>query len=140
MAEEGDRILRAVGVVLVVAIVAAVGIALLAASSAPSRQPTPPDAEWSLERVNSTHVRIVHAGGDPVPAEELVVQANKYERAVTWSGIVEEGESGVVRVGDRQEVRLIWDGGRGQRRQLAAWEVGDYSAENRANATPRTAP
>jgi len=148
MAEEGDRILTVVGVVLVVALVAALGIAVLAATSAPARESSPPDANWTLDRVNDSHVRITHDGGEPVPAAELVVMANRYERDVSWTGLVGPSDSGVVRVGEQQKVRLIWDGGRAEQRQLAAWEVdrdaeaarAGYSEGSPANSAPGTVP
>lgn len=121
MADDGDRLLNIVGVLLAVGIIAAVGILLLAASSAPAREPSPPTADWTLDRVNETHVRITHAGGEPVDADQLVVLVNRYERSATWEGRLTPGEGGVVQAGPSQSVRLYWDGGRADQQQLAAW-------------------
>lgn len=124
MTDDGDRLLRIVGAVLVGALVVGGGVAALAAVTAPSRAPAPPDADWTLERVDDTHVRLVHAGGDAVDAERLVVTVDGYDRPATWSGSVDPGESGLVRASGGQLVRLYWDPGRGTLRRLGRWRVG----------------
>jgi hypothetical protein len=123
MADDGDRLLNYVGVLLVVGIAAALVVLFLSATSAPARQAEPPETDWAFERVNGSHARIVHSGGEPVSAERLVVLANRYERPVTWEGRLTRGDGGVVRVGPGQSVRLYWDGGRADRQLLAGWNT-----------------
>jgi hypothetical protein len=73
--------------------------------------------------MNATHVQITHDGGEPVSASELIVTVDGIERRVTWSGLIRQGDSGVVR-GDRQQVvRLYWTGGPGDRSLLASKQV-----------------
>lgn len=125
MLEDGDRILTLVGIGLAVAIALAIGVLLLAATSAPSRQPDVPTAEWSLDRVNDTHVRITHTGGDAIEGTHLVVSVDGYERAVNWPPRVVEGDAVVVRAPPGRLVRLYWDGDdRGDRRLLGRWQLG----------------
>ncbi|MFB6172886.1 MAG: type IV pilin N-terminal domain-containing protein [Haloarculaceae archaeon] len=118
------------GIGLAVALVASVGVLLLAATSVSTRQPDVPDTDWSLDRVNDTHVRLTHTGGDPVPGTDLVVTVDGYERAARWPPRVVRGDAVLVRATDGRRVRLYWDGDdRADRRLLARWRVG-------ATATP----
>lgn len=125
MLEDGDRIMTLVGIVLAVAIVLSVGVTVLAATSAPTRQPDVPTADWSFDRVNDTHVRIAHAGGDPIEGTHLVVTVDGYERAAHWPPRVVEGDAVVVRASSGTLVRLYWDGeNRGDRELVERWRVG----------------
>lgn len=123
MGEDGDRLLNLVGVLLAVGIVAAVGVLLLSAASAPDRRAAPPETDWTLERVNDTHARIAHAGGEPVDTDDLVVLVNRYERSIDWERRLTRGEGGVVQAGPSQSVRLYWDGGRADQQLLASWNT-----------------
>jgi hypothetical protein len=124
MIDDGERILDLIGIILVMFIIVSVGILILAAMNVPSqRSADEPEVDWALTRTNATHVQITHDSGEPVPASELIVTVNGFERRVTWSGLISQGDSGVVR-GDRQQVvRLYWTGGLGDRSLLASWEI-----------------
>lgn len=122
MLDDGDRILTLVGIGLVTLVLAGIGVSILAAMAGPSGT-EPPNAEWRLERVNDSHIRITHSEGEPVNAEELVVTVEGYERSVTWSGRVSEGDSTVVQATEDTAVHLYWKGGRGDRVSLGVWRV-----------------
>ena len=125
MLEDGDRILTLVGIGLAVAILLSVGVMLLAATSAPMRQPDVPTADWSMDQVNDTHVRITHTGGDAIAGSSLVVTVDGYNRAVHWPPRVVRGDAILVRAPAGRVVRLYWDGdARGDRRLLDRWRVG----------------
>lgn len=84
MIDDGDRLLDLFGVVLVVFIIVSVGILVLAAMNAPSQQSAnEPNVNWTLQRINATHVQISHDGGDPVSSSELIVTVDGIERHVT---------------------------------------------------------
>lgn len=123
MADDGDRILTLFGIGLVIAILAALGVLVLGAMSAPSPDAPAggPDADWRLERLNETHVRVEHAGGEPVPAEHLVVTVDGRPRHPGWSGTLVEGDGGVLLVREGQVVRLFWTGTPGDRDLLEQW-------------------
>lgn len=119
-----DTLLTVAGVAVVGVVLAGLVVAALAAATAPQRATDIPDAEWSLERVNGTHVRIAHDGGEPVPAEELVVRVDGYERHADWRGVVAEGDAAVVQASRGQLVLLKWTGGsRNVEDELARWQV-----------------
>lgn len=122
MTEEGDRLLRLIGAGVVLFIVVAVGLLVLAAANAPPESDAP-RANWSIERVNASYTRIVHEGGDPIAAEDVVVTVDGYERSVTWSGRLTEGAAGVFRAREGQMVRLYWTGGHGDRVELDSWRA-----------------
>lgn len=119
-----DRVSDLVGLALVGFVVLAVAVVVLAAVTAPSRQlPEPPDAEWTIERVDVGEVEIVHAGGEPVDASQLVVSVAGVERSPGRSDRLTEGE--VLRVPARagQQVELYWVAGRDERVLLAEWRA-----------------
>jgi hypothetical protein len=120
MAEDGDRLLTLVGVGLFLLIALAVSVVALGAMN-PSPGEETPEVEWSLERVNETHVSIVHGGGDPIPVAELTVTVGGRERRVSWSGTVTEGDAGTFLAEENDVVRLYWTGGSGTRDLLEQW-------------------
>jgi hypothetical protein len=124
MINDGERILDLIGIVLAVFILLSIGILILAGMNAPSQQSADePEINWTLNRMNATYVQITQDGGEPVSASELIVTVDGIERRVTWTGLIRQGDSGVVK-GDRQQVvRLYWTGGLGDRSLLASWEV-----------------
>lgn len=121
MSDDGGRVLTAIGVVIVLFILMAVAALVIAAASTTGTDV--PDASWELDRINETHVRIVHAGGDAVDADRLVVSVDGYERTVTWSGEVGEGDGGSVFAQSGTEVTLYWTRERRPRTHLASWTV-----------------
>lgn len=123
---DGDTLLTVGGAAIVGFLVVGLVVGALAAATAPQRGADVPDAEWSLDRVNETHVRIVHAGGEAVPASELLVAVESYERQPAWTGSVSEGDATVVQAAADQTVRVYWlrpDSARNVRDQLAQWQA-----------------
>ncbi|MFB6219511.1 MAG: hypothetical protein ABEH77_10130 [Halobacteriaceae archaeon] len=118
-----DTLLTLAGAGLVAFLAVGVGVGALAAVTADERGGNVPEAEWELERVNGSHVRITHAGGDPVPADDLVVRVEGYPRETGWSGVVEEGDATTVEASEGQTVKLKWTGGGRVEDTLASWRV-----------------
>jgi hypothetical protein len=120
---EGDRLLNALGVVLAAFIVVGIVGVVLAGMGGPSTDVADaPDAEWTLDRVNDSHVRITHRGGDAVPAADLVVTVDGVRRRVSWDGLVAEGDAGTVRAGQGMIVDLYWTNDVGERIELRSWQ------------------
>lgn len=121
---DGDRLLDLGGVVvaaLLVLMIVALALAFVAGPR--DRADEAPGAEWSLERANDTHVRLVHAGGEPVRADRLVVTVDGTRRRATWSGLVGPGDAGAVNARDGLLVRLYWTTERGDRVLLSTWRT-----------------
>lgn len=121
---DGDRLLNLGGIAIGLLILAMIGVLAITFVEPPSGGTTgSPPTEWTAERVNQTHVRITHAGGESVPANRLVVYVEGYDRRVTWNGMISEGDSGVVRARRGQLVRLYWLTERGERIRLESWRT-----------------
>lgn len=121
---DDDRLLDVIGVVLVVLIVVSVAVLVLAGSTADERDPgEPPDVDWTIERVGPGAVNITHAGGEPVPAGELIVSVAGVERATGREDVITEGEAITVPSRPGQEIQLFWVAGRDERVLLDAWEA-----------------
>jgi hypothetical protein len=119
-----DTLLTLAGAALVVFVLGGLVVAGLAATTAPDRAADLPEAEWTAERVNGTHVRIAHAGGEAVAAEELLVRAEGYRRRTNWDGLVTEGDSTAIEASEGQVVRLKWTGASPNvEDELARWQV-----------------
>jgi hypothetical protein len=118
----GDRLLTLFGVALALFIVVGVVGVVIAGMSGPSGDAAAaPEVDWSFERVNASHVRLVHRGGPGVPASDLVVTADGVRRRVSWTGVVSEGDAGLVRADRGVLVQLYWTTDTGERVKLAAW-------------------
>lgn len=121
---EEDTLLTLAGVGAVGLLVAGLSVAGLAAVTADDRESGAPEAEWRLERVNDTHVRISHAGGDPVAPSELIVSVDGRRRHADWGGTVTEGRAATVTAYEGQVVRLYWvPEEKRVRTQLKRWRV-----------------
>jgi hypothetical protein len=117
-----DRLLDLFGVVLVLAIVGSLVLLGLGATSVQQETAAGPDADWTLERVNESHVRVWHDGGEPVPTEYLSVAVDGRHRRVYWTAtVLTEGEYGVVRAGRSTRVALLWQRTEGDRTVLDRW-------------------
>jgi hypothetical protein len=120
--DDGDRLLNLLGVVLAgFILVGLVGVVLAGLGGPSDRAANAPDADWTLERVNGSHVRVAHAGGDAVPAEDLVVTVDGVRRRASWDGVVSEGDSGVVHADRGMVVQLYWTNEVGERVKLQDW-------------------
>ena len=91
--------------VFVVGTLALVGF--LVATGVPTDSTDAAAANWSVDRVNDTHVRVEHAGGPPVQANEVTVSVDNNQRRTGWSGRVVQGESATVRAGPETVVRVV---------------------------------
>jgi len=116
-----DRILDLIGLLIVVGLVFGVGTLIFFGGPGPA-DPTPsePDANWTTERLNDTHVQIAHTGGDAVPSGDLAITVDGDERPVPWSGEVARGDVTLLRVDTGASVTLYWTGGSG-RVTLGEW-------------------
>lgn len=124
MFDDGDDILDTVGLVLAFLIVAGVGISILAAQTAPSRADDAPAAEFRFQQINDTHVRVAHAGGEPISADDVVVTVDGVQRQVTWdSDTLRKGDDVVVEASSGSLVRVFWDAGEGNRERLARFRI-----------------
>jgi hypothetical protein len=121
MLEDGDRILNLVGVVLVLALVAAVGV--LALNFDPPEDDPAPGGNWSVERVNDSTVQVTRTGGEPVPADEVRVTVDGVRRNADWTDPVVSGSSTAFDASEGALVRVVWVGGRGNRATLRQWRV-----------------
>lgn len=123
MLDDGDTVLNLVGLGLVVAVV--IGLGVVALNFSPAEDDAP-SANWTAERINDTHVRISHAGGDAVPNSELVVTVDGTPRTTTWNGTdgaVTRGDSTVVQAHRNQVVGVSWEAGHTERRTLERWQI-----------------
>jgi hypothetical protein len=119
-----DRLLDLFGIVLVLAIVGALALIGLGVTSAPQESTGPPETDWTLTRVNESHVRVSHAGGEPVRADLLTVAVDGQPRRVQWTTtMLTQGESGAVRADEGVRVTLIWQRSEADRRILERWAL-----------------
>lgn len=117
---DGDTILNVAGIGIGVGIAFALLIVAMAILGGPSAGPSI-DAEWTLERVNESHAMIVHAGGEPVEGEHLVVTVDSYERGIDPAGVVVEGDELVFEARSDQVIRFYWDEGQTDGTLLGTW-------------------
>lgn len=119
----GDRLLTLVGVGLVAAIVVALGFVVVGFTVGSSGPQVPDAAEnLTLERVNETHGKIVHGGGEPIESENLVLAVASYDReqlTQRMPRLIVEGDEFVFDVRDDQAARLVYDLGRGDQEIVA---------------------
>jgi hypothetical protein len=119
----GDRLLTLVGVGLVAAIVVALGFIAIGFSVGSSGEQVPDAANnLTLERVNDTHGKIVHGGGEPIETENLVLSVASYDReqlTQRMPRLIVEGDEIVFDIRDDQAARLVYDLGRGDQEIVA---------------------
>lgn len=121
--DDGDRLLLLVGVLLAVALVASAGLVVLSAMTAPSREVAQPETDWSVERVNDSHVAITYEEGPTFSPANLSVNVNGHFRHVAWSDPVTPGERVTVRAAEGHIVEVFWIAGRDDRVLLKRWRV-----------------
>lgn len=119
---DGDRMLDLFGIVLALGIVGGFALLGLGAVSVQEGSTPAPEADWTLERVNGSHVRVIHAGGEPVRSEHLSVAVDGQHRRVQWTATtLVDGGYGIVRADERAAVTLLWQRSEGDRRVLERW-------------------
>ena len=116
-----DKKLDVLGAVLVVAVILGVGLAVFGAIeiSEGGGEPTP-EVNFSVERINDTHLRLVHDGGDTVRGDELVLTIDGRDRVPVrpFPPSVSEGEGTIVRVSEGHTLRVYWTGDRATQERL----------------------
>lgn len=113
-----DRKLDVLGVVLAILVVAGIGLAVFGALDIANEGPgATPSVNFTADRINDTHVEIVHDGGDVIRGDEIVFTLNGGDRlaASPFPPSVREGDSAVLRADPGDTVRVHWTGGRGTR-------------------------
>jgi len=119
----GDRWLTVIGVVIVGLVVVGLGVMVFAAWAAPGATDAP-NAEWDLVRQSGPYVSIVHAGGEPVDTEKLIVVVDGVKRPVDWGEpVMDDGDSARVQVADGNRLQLYYLDSRGDRVLLSNWLV-----------------
>jgi len=117
MLEDGDRILRLVGVALVLAVVIALGVIALNFQR-PADNPEP-GGNWSIERVDQSTVEVTRTDGEPVSPEDIVVTVDGVRRNAEWTDPIVPGSAVTVDASEGTLVRIVWTSGRGERERLA---------------------
>ena len=116
MLEDGDRILRLVGVALVLAVAIALGvIAINFDTPAEGREPA---GNWSVERVDNSRVEVTRTDGEPVAPDEIVVTVDGVRRNAEWTDPIVPGSTVTVDASEGSLVRVVWAAGRGERERL----------------------
>ncbi|MFB6185851.1 MAG: hypothetical protein ABEI86_03165 [Halobacteriaceae archaeon] len=125
MASEGDRYLQIIGVVLAVGLFVSTGLLVFVAiQSSPNSDTKPiPNVNWTISRINESHVRLIHAGGKPVDTANIMVTVDGIKRYVSWSNTLTQGDSGTVRAREGQIVRIFWVKGKGNRILMESFTV-----------------
>lgn len=119
----GERWLTVVGIVIAAIIVLGLGTLVLAGIS-PSDGSDAPNVEWDLVRLEGPYVRVVHAGGEPVNTDNLIVVVDGVKRPVEWEeNVLDDGESGRVQAADGERLQLYWQEDGGGRVLLSNWVV-----------------
>ncbi|MFB6253434.1 MAG: hypothetical protein ABEI06_02370 [Halobacteriaceae archaeon] len=125
MASEGDRYLQIIGIVLAVGLFISTGLLVFVAiqTSPNSDTKTIPKVNWTVSRINESHVRLIHAGGKPVDTANIMVTVDGIKRYVSWSNTLTQGDSGTVRAREGQIVRIFWVKGKGNRILMESFTV-----------------
>lgn len=123
MFEDADLALDAIGAILIVGLIGGLVLVGVIATNPPELATGAPEADWTLDRINDTHVRIGHDGGEPVPASELLVTVAGNRREVPTRGNLRAGDTFIVRAERGEYVELYWTGGEGGPQSLATWQA-----------------
>lgn len=117
-----DRKLDLLGVALVILVVLGVALAVFGALDIAGQDGSEtPSVNFTAERINDTHVAIVHDGGETVRGDQLVVTIDGGERVPRGSRFparVSEGDRAIIQEGEGHTVRVYWTGGQGPRDRL----------------------
>lgn len=127
---DGDRLINLILLGLVVFIMVGIGGLVLTASFVQDESGANPDTEFGLTRINATHVRITHAGGEAVPTEDLTVTVDGIPVEAQWSSsMLTEGEYGLVRVSQATRLTLLWQHSENERDVLRQWKLSQPTTE-----------
>lgn len=122
--DDGDQLLNLFGIILVLFLIISVAVLVLAAMSAQQRSADTPDADWKLQQMNDSYVRITHAGGEPVQTGNLSVTVDGTPRRPQWTATtLTDGDYGVVRIGEGSTVTLLWMHSEADRDVVKRWQL-----------------
>ncbi|GAB3685451.1 hypothetical protein GCM10028857_15970 [Salinarchaeum chitinilyticum] len=111
-----DRKLDVLGVVLAVLVVLGAGLAVFGAMEASSGGGGEEiEIDFTVERINETHLRVVHAGGDVVEGADLSITIDGRDRVPVgrFPERVNEGDAAVVQIDAGHTLRVYYHGGLG---------------------------
>lgn len=102
------------GLAVLIVVIAAAAL-LIGPLSVLYEDPGPPETEWSHQRVNDTHVQVVHVGGESVEADRLVLTVDGTRRSPDWPETVSSGTVVIVEAAPGSSVEIAWENGDRQR-------------------------
>jgi len=128
--DDGDQLLRLIGIGIAIGVLLMLVTLGLAATNIPQQSAEEADVDWQLERINDSHARIVHDGGESIRTEALTVTVDGSPRHPPWTAsTLSEGESGVVRLEDASKLTLLWQQSEGDRDVLGRWDLADDTTD-----------
>lgn len=109
---EKFELVDAAGIFILILLVASVAVIIVATPEVSERD-EPPDSNWTVEKVNDSHMEVRHVGGEPVALENLTVIIGEYPRPTEWSGnvsggYVTEGGYTSIEVSEGETIALYW--------------------------------
>jgi hypothetical protein len=78
------------------------------AAAVPPEREGAPEANWTVERVNDTHVAVTHAGGQPIRTGNLHVTVDGLERDTNFTDPVTLDQRTGVAACEGSVVRAYW--------------------------------
>lgn len=121
---DDDRLIDVVGLVVGALFVLFLAVIVLAFVTAPARKPSaPPDANWTIHRVDAEHVEIVHASGPPVNATKLLVSVGGIEHGPGRRDTLTNGEGITVSASPGERVQLLWIAQQDDHVPIQTWQA-----------------
>lgn len=117
-----DWFMRGIAAVVLGLVLFSLLVVVLAPSETPRRGTDPPPVDWSFEQVNDSHLRITHAGGPPLDAQNVSVAVGQVDRrseSLSWNGTIGRNDSTVVSARGDQVVEVFWLGRHRTHHQMA---------------------
>jgi hypothetical protein len=100
------------GIFILILLVASVAVIVVATPEVAERD-EPPDSDWTVQKVNDSHMEVRHLRGEPVAMQNLTVIIGEYPRPVKWSGnvsggYVREGGYASIEVSEGETIAVYW--------------------------------
>ena len=128
--DDGDQLLNLIGIILILSVIISIVIIILATISVQERSADVPDVNWESQQINESHIRITHAGGEPVNADKISITVDGTPRQPQWTAItLAKGEYGIVRVGEGNRVTLLWRHSERDRDVLKQWQLSEPTTQ-----------